>query len=83
MRFIPSFCNWSRSRHSSCFWPYYITQGGEKSPDYTYPETAELTIRDGVLKINSDGHWTTYVMTNSGEIVLSGSSLLCYFKRSE
>ena len=46
-----------------------------------YPETAELTIRDGVLKINSDGHWTTYVMTNSGEIVLSGSSLLCYFSR--
>jgi hypothetical protein len=34
-----------------------------------------------VLKINSDGHWTTYVMTNSGEIVLSGSSLLCYFSR--
>jgi len=60
---------------------YYITQGGEKSPDYAYPETAELTIRDGVLKINSDGHWTTYVMTNSGEIVMSGSSLLCYFSR--
>lgn len=60
---------------------YYITMNGEKSPDYFYPETAELTIRDGVLKINSDGHWTTYVMTNSGEIVLSGSSLLCYFSR--
>ena len=60
---------------------YYITMNGEKSPDYLYPETAELTIRDGVLKINSDGHWTTYVMTNSGEIVLSGSSLLCYFSR--
>ena len=60
---------------------YYITTDGVKSPDYTYPETAELTIRDGVLKINSDGHWTTYVMTNSGEIVLSGSSLLCYFSR--
>ncbi|MER2056658.1 MAG: hypothetical protein ABTB30_15345 [Clostridia bacterium] len=60
---------------------YYITADGVKSPDYTYPETAELTIRDGVLKINSDGHWTTYVMTNSGEIVLSGSSLLCYFSR--
>ena len=60
---------------------YYITQNGEKSPDYTYPETAELTIRDGVLKINSDGRWTTYVMTNSGEIVMSGSTLLCYFSR--
>ena len=60
---------------------YYITMNGEKSPDYFYPETAELTIRDGVLKINSDGHWTTYVMTNSGEIVMSGSSLLCYFSR--
>lgn len=60
---------------------YYITQNGEKSPDYVYSETAELTIRDGVLKINSDGHWTTYVMTNSGEIVLSGGSLLCYFRR--
>lgn len=60
---------------------YYITMSGEKSPDYFYPETAELTIRDGVLKINSDGHWTTYVMTNSGEIVMSGSSLLCYFSR--
>ena len=60
---------------------YYITMNGEKSPDYLSPETAELTIRDGVLKINSDGHWTTYVMTNSGEIVMSGSSLLCYFSR--
>lgn len=60
---------------------YYITYNGEKSPDYLYPETAELTIRDGVLKINSDGHWTTYVMTQSGEIVLSGSSLLSYFSR--
>lgn len=62
---------------------YYITENGEKSPDYPYSETAELFIRDGVLKINTDGHWTTYVMTNSGEIVLSGSSLLCYFKRAE
>lgn len=62
---------------------YYITQNGEKSPDYPYPETAELTIRDGVLKICSDGHWTTYVMTTGGEIVLSGSSLLCYFKRAD
>jgi hypothetical protein len=62
---------------------YYITMNGEKSPDYLYPETAELTLRDGVLKINSDGHWTTYVMTNSGEIVLSGSSLLCYFARAD
>ena len=62
---------------------YYITENGEKSPDYPYSETAELFIRDGVLKINTDGHWTTYVMTNSGEIVLSGSSLLCYFKRAD
>ncbi len=62
---------------------YYITYNGEKSPDYLYPETAELTIRDGVLKINSDGHWTTYVMTQSGEIVLSGSSLLSYFSRAD
>lgn len=62
---------------------YYITQNGEKSPDFPYPETAELTMRDGVLKINSDGHWTTYVMTNSGEIVLSGSGLLCYFSRAD
>ena len=60
---------------------YYVTQDGQKSPDYQFPETAELTIVNGILKINSDGHWTTYVMTNSGEIVLSGSSLLCYFSR--
>ena len=60
---------------------YYITQNGEKSPDYLHPETAELTIRDGVLKVNSDGNWTTYVMTNSGDIVMTGSSFLVYFSR--
>ena len=59
----------------------YITQNGEKSPDYLHPETAELTIRDGVLKVNSDGNWTTYVMTNSGDIVMTGSSFLVYFSR--
>ena len=62
---------------------YYITVNGEKSPDYIYPETAELTIRDGVLKINSDGHWTTYVLTEDGSIVLCGSSMLTYLVRAD
>ena len=62
---------------------YYVTVGGEKSPDYQYPETAELTIRDGILKINSDGHWTNFVMTENGEIVQPGESLSIYLVRAE
>ena len=62
---------------------YYLTQDGKKSPDYTYPETAEVFIRDGVLKVNCDGHWTTYVMTQDGEIVSPGESLLFYYTRVE
>ena len=62
---------------------YYITQDGQKSPDYYHPETAELTIHDGVLKINSDVNWTTYALTQDGEIVMCGSSILYYFVRAD
>lgn len=60
---------------------YYRTLNGEKSEDYIFPETAELTIRDGVLKINSRGNWTTYVMTLDDEIVQSSGNLMVYYVR--
>ena len=60
---------------------YYVTIDGEKSEDYRYPETAELTIRDGILKINSDGHWSSFVLTQDGEMVEPTSSMVIYFVR--
>ena len=62
---------------------YYTTSNGDKSEDYFYPETAELFIRDGVLKINCNGNWTTYVMTEDGQIVIPGGGLEIYFAREE
>jgi len=62
---------------------YYTTSNGEKSEDYLYPETAELFIRDGVLKINCNGNWTTYVMTEDGQLVIPGTDLEIYFEREE
>ena len=60
---------------------YYITQNGEKDPDYPYPETAEISLRDGVLKVKrGENNWTTYVLTENGEIVMDGS-FLAYFTR--
>ena len=62
---------------------YYTTVDGKKSEDYLYPETAELSITDGVLKVNSDGYWTALALTEDGELVLIGSSMLFYFARVE
>ena len=62
---------------------YYTTSNGEKSEDYLYPETAEVFVRDGVLKVNCNGNWTTYVMTEDGQIVIPGSGLDIYFARVE
>ena len=62
---------------------YYVTVDGLKSPDYLFPETAELTIANGILKINSDGHWNNFVMTQSGEIVNPSGSILIYYARAE
>ena len=60
---------------------YYVTQDGQKSPDYQFPETAELTIVNGILKINSDGHWSSFVLTQDGEMVEPTSSMVIYFVR--
>ena len=63
---------------------YYVTENGEKAEDYPYSETVEMFIRDGVLKTKSEeGHWSTFVMTEDGELVMSGGSLLTYFVRAE
>ena len=59
---------------------YYITVNGEKDPDYFYPETAELSLRDGVLKVKrGEDNWTTYALTEDGELVMVCSSFLAYF----
>lgn len=62
---------------------YYVTLEGKKSPDYPYPETAELTLSNGILKINSDGHWSNFVLTEDGEMVEPSGSMLIYFVRAE
>ena len=62
---------------------YYVTQDGQKSPDYLYPETAELTIVNGILKINSDGHWSNYVLTEDGSIVNPSGTMMIYLVRAE
>ena len=62
---------------------YYVTVDGQKSPDYLYPETAELTLSNGILKVNSDGHWSNFVMTENGEMVEPSGSMLIYFVRAE
>ena len=62
---------------------FYVTENGEKAGDYQYSENVEMFIRDGVLKTKSEeGHWTTFVLTGDGEIVMSGSSLLFYYVRA-
>ena len=61
---------------------FYGTENGEKAEYYPYSEKAEMFIRDGVLKVKSEeGHWSTMVLTENGEIVMSGSSLLFYYVR--
>ncbi len=62
---------------------YYVTVDGQKSPDYLYPETAELTLSNGILKVNSDGHWSNFVLTENGEMVEPSGSMLIYFVRAE
>jgi len=62
---------------------FYVTQEGKKSPDYLYPETAELTLSNGILKVNSDGHWSNFVLTEDGEIAEPSGSLLIYYVRAE
>ena len=62
---------------------YYITVNGEKDPEYFYPETAELSLRDGVLKVKrGEDNWTTYVLTEDGSLVMVCSSFLAYFTRT-
>ena len=59
---------------------YYITLDGAKSADYQHPETAELTLREGTLKVHTtDDDWSTFVLTEAGELVQVGSSLLFYY----
>ena len=62
---------------------YYVTQDGQKSPDFLYPETAEMTIVNGILKINSDGHWSNFVLTEDGSIVEPSSTMMFWFVRAE
>ena len=62
---------------------YYVTEDGKKSPDYQYPETAELTIVNGILKINSDGHWSNFVLTEDGTLVEPSGTLTIYLVRAE
>ena len=62
---------------------YYVTLEGKKSPDYLFPEAAELTLSNGILKINSDGHWSNFVLTEDGEIAEPSGSLLIYYVRAE
>ena len=62
---------------------YYVTLNGEKSPDYLYPETAELSIGNGILKVNSDGHWTNFVLTEDGSMVQPSGTIQIYFVRAE
>lgn len=62
---------------------YYITEDGVKSEDYRFPETAELTLRDGILKVCAEGNWSTFVLTENGELALPSSSMTVYYKRVE
>ena len=62
---------------------YYVTQDGQKSPDYQFPETAELTIVNGILKINSDGHWSNFVLTEDGSLIEPSGTLMICFIRAE
>ena len=62
---------------------YYVTLNGEKSPDYLYPETAELSIGNGILKVNSDGHWTNFVLTEDGSMVQPSGTIQIYYVRAE
>ena len=62
---------------------YYVTLEGKKSPDYLFPEAAELTLSNGILKINSDGHWSNFVLTEDGSIVQPSGTMLFYYVRAE
>ena len=62
---------------------YYVTLEGKKSPDYLFPEAAELTLSNGILKINSDGHWSNFVLTEDGSIVEPSGGMLFYYVRAE
>lgn len=62
---------------------YYVTLEGKKSPDYLFPETAELTLSNGILKVNSDGHWSNFVLTEDGSMVQPSGSMLIYYVRAE
>ena len=62
---------------------YYVTLDGQKSPDYLFPETAELSIANGILKVNSDGHWSNFVLTEDGSMVQTSGSILIYYVRAE
>lgn len=58
---------------------YYFTEDGEKSTDYMRPEKAELSILEGALKVQVEGNWTTFVLTEDGELVMVDSSMMTYF----
>ena len=57
----------------------YITENGGISPDNTYAETVEMILENNVLKIISDGRWEAFVLTQDGELVDLGSSILFYY----
>ena len=62
---------------------YYITRDGERDTDYPVPETVDMTLRNGILKINYDRNWVNFVLTEDGEMVQPGSTLLLYYVRAE
>ena len=57
----------------------YITENGAKASDNTFADTVEMTLENNVLKVLSDGKWTAYCLTEDGELVDLGASLLFYY----
>lgn len=55
---------------------WYFTLDGAKDPAYDMPETAELKLEDGELKAQDGELWTTFVLTEEGELVLGGEGIL-------
>ena len=61
---------------------FYATENGGKAEDYMHPETAEMSLENGVMRVLLGRIWNAYVLTEDGELVQPGDGMTTYYVRS-